>query len=292
MQGRPADHRWIRTVFVVPWLLGVALGLTGCGSLANALNLRKPSARIVAVRLENINLRSATLQFDVELENPYSVPLPLVNMDYGLASQERSFLSGDEKLQGSVPARGRKTVSLPATVDYLGLLGVLQDVRPGAVIPYEATLGLSVDAPVLGLLRLPLKKEGSLPVPTVPDVAITEIQWDQITLDRTGGHIKLQLVNRNQFPVEMSKLACTLSLGGVQVAGTSVARSVAFDATDGAGAIEIPISFSPKKLGLAAFRMLSGGGAGYRLQGELKVQTPYGSMLLPIEKVGNTVFRR
>ena len=270
----------------------VLCGLTGCGALGNVLNLDRPSARIAGVKLQDISLTAATMLFDVEIKNPYSVPLPLVNVDYGLASREQPFLTGKADLQGTVPAKDTKTVSLPARVTYLELLKALKDVRPGSVVPYKADLGLSVDAPAVGPLRLPLKKEGKLPVPAAPDVKITEINWDKLTLDNAGGRVKLHLANRNDFPLELSRLAYALTLGDVEVAKSALAKPVTFEAGGGAGDLEIPISLSPKSLGLGFFRMLTGGGSGYKLLGTLDVATPFGPMSLPIDKVGQTIFRR
>ena len=271
---------------------GLLLGLSGCGGLRNVLDLERPSARIVGVSLRDVSLDAATLLFDVDVENPYAVPLPLLNVDYGLASADKPFLSGKADLQGTVPARGKKSVSVPAKVTYLELLRTLKDVRPGSVVPYKGELGLSVDAPAVGLLRLPLEKEGKLPVPAAPGVKITEVKWDTLTLDEAGGRVTVQLVNHNQFPVELAGLTYALALGDVEVAKSSMAKAVAFEAGGGAGTIEIPISLSPKKLGLAAFRVLAGEGAGYKLLGTANVDTPFGAMSLPIEGIGNTVFRR
>ncbi len=286
---RNHTRRWtgIHLLALAPLLLG----LTGC-SVIDALNLQKPSARVVGARLRDIDLSSVTMLFDVELTNPYSVPLPLVNLDYGLASRGKPFLSGEAPLQGTVPARGSKTVSLPAKVSYGQLLGVLTDVKLGSVIPYKADLGLSVDAPAVGPMRLPLSKEGELPVPAPPDVQVQEIKWDDLSLDSAGGTVKLNVVNRNAFPLEMAKLAYGLTLGNVEVANTSIARPLAFAADGGAGVVEVPISLSPRKLGLAVFRMLAGKGSGYKLTGDMSVETPFGPMSLPVEKTGKTVFRK
>jgi hypothetical protein len=57
------------------------------------------------------------------------------------------------------------------------MLSALRGVRPGSKIPYNAELGLSVDAPGLGPIRLPLKKEGELVLPTISGTDIGDI-WD------------------------------------------------------------------------------------------------------------------
>ena len=102
------------------------LCLTGCDQLQSLLS-QKPSARVVGVGLDDIGLDSATLGFNLEIKNPYAVPLPLVNLDYGLASLGKPFLSGRADLQGTVPAGGTRTVKLPAKIGFAQLLGVLKD---------------------------------------------------------------------------------------------------------------------------------------------------------------------
>lgn len=157
----------------------VILLLTSCETMNQILDLQKPGARIIGLKFEKVTLDSATLVFDVEVDNPYPVALPLMNLDYGLSSGDEPFLNGNAELQTTVPAKSKKAVSLPANIDYLDMLKALKGIRPGSKIPYKADLGLSVDAPALGLMRLPLKKEGEIVLPTLSDGNVKDI-WDII----------------------------------------------------------------------------------------------------------------
>jgi LEA14-like dessication related protein len=161
------------------WMMALAsVFLGGCDTI-NALGLSKPTAQITGLKFEDVKLDSATLIFDIEVDNPYPVALPLMNLDYGLSSGAEPFLNGNAELQTTVPAKSKKIVSLPANINYLDMLKALKGIRPGSKIPYKADLGLSVDAPALGLIRLPLKKEGEIVLPTVSDVDVKDI-WDII----------------------------------------------------------------------------------------------------------------
>jgi LEA14-like dessication related protein len=151
----------------------------GCETIQEGLNLRKPTARLTGLKFEEVKLDSATLVFDVEIDNHYPVALPLTNFDYTLSSNAEQFLSGSAKSQTAVPAKSKKTVSLPAKIDYMGMLKALKGVRPGSKIPYGAEMGLSVDTPALGLVRLPLKKEGELVLPSISGTDINDI-WNLI----------------------------------------------------------------------------------------------------------------
>ena len=164
--------------FVGPMVF-VTLFLTSCETMSQVLNLQKPTARMAGLKFQEVKLNSATLLFDVEVDNPYPVALPLMNLDYGLSSNAEPFLNGNAELQTTIPAKSKKTVSLPANINYLDMLKALKGIRPGSKIPYKADLGLSVDAPALGLIRLPLKKEGEIVLPTVSNVDVKDI-WDII----------------------------------------------------------------------------------------------------------------
>jgi LEA14-like dessication related protein len=153
--------------------------LTSCETMNQVFDLQKPTARMTGLKFQDVKLDSATLLFDIEVDNPYPVALPLMNLDYGLSSGANPFLNGNADLQTIIPAKSKKTVSLPVSINYMDMLKALKGVRPGSKIPYKADLGLSVDTPVLGLIKVPLKKEGEIVLPALADVDAKSI-WDLI----------------------------------------------------------------------------------------------------------------
>ena len=145
--------------------------LSGCSLLEG---FAKPTAEIVGAQIQNLSLTSTTLLFDVEVSNPYSAALPLTNADYALASQGVEFLNGAAELQGAIPAHGSKVVQLPVNVDFMQLLRAVDGVGLGSVVPYDADLGLSVDTPLAGAMRLPLSTSGDVTIPSQEDLTIEE----------------------------------------------------------------------------------------------------------------------
>ena len=152
--------------------------MSGCAALEDALLQKKPQASLVDVHLTDISLKSASLVFEVEVENPYSAGLLLVNLDYQLSSKAHQLFTGAADLQTTIPAESSQEVALPVTLNYFDLVKAFKDVRPGSVIPYEAVVGLSLDAPVLGRIRLPIDKSGELTVPTIPKAS--EVDWKKL----------------------------------------------------------------------------------------------------------------
>lgn len=150
--------------------------LGGCQTLDSLLQVQKPTASLNGVSFGQVSLDAAELLFDVEIHNPYTLDLPLLNVDYDLKTDGQALLTGAAEVATTIPAKSSQAVTLPVSFNYVDLLRAmmsLKDVRPGSQIPYAAKAGLSVDSPVGGTIRLPLKKEGTLNMPTLEDAAGT-----------------------------------------------------------------------------------------------------------------------
>lgn len=286
---------------LIPALLATAalISLTACEALEPLLegakilsdDAPKPTARIVSANLTDLDLESASLAFDVEVSNPYSVPLPLTDLEYGLASGGNQFLTGKADVAGSIPAGGSKTITMPAVIRFTDALAVLKKVRPGQLVPYQADLDLSVDAPGVGPLSLPLSKEGELPVPAVPDVQVSSLKWDRLSLDEATAILKLKVGNTNDFPLDLSKLAYGFSLAGEEVANADVAEALSFKAGQDR-TVQIPLSFSPSRLGLAFLNLLRGDSADYDIAGTMSFGSPFGPLDLPFQRSGKVPMTR
>ena len=165
------------------FILALACGTLvcfGCDALQQALQLQKPTASLKGVSFQNISADSAELLFDVDIENPYPVDLPLVDLDYNLVSSDKPFLSGQAKLDEAIPKNGSKIVSLPVKINYIDLARAVMQFKPGVDIPYNAQVGLSVDTPG-GAIRLPLSKEGTLSIPNISD--LSKYNWRNLLTD-------------------------------------------------------------------------------------------------------------
>lgn len=274
-------------------ILAIALlAFTGCATLSELLGgTPKPSAKVTGVRITDFSLSDLTLAFDVAVSNPYPVALPLVNMDFALASQGKPFLQGLAPLQGAVPAKGSQTVSMPAKITFSELIKAVQGVRPGAMVPYQTTLGLSVNAPAVGKLRLPLQKEGQLPVPTAPNVSVSSIKWQNVSLAGATGQIALRVANPNSFAFALSNLNYNVKLGGFDLANGGLVNAANL-AAGAAQEIGINVSVSSAKAGMGLLQLLQGKSSNYTLGGSLAIGTPFGPLQIPLAVSGQVPLTR
>lgn len=274
------------------FLLSVS-AISGCDAWQRRLaaSLSRPSTEVRRVHLSKLSLRGVTLTFEFQVSNPYRVALPIGAVAYDLASGSDTFLSGEALLNRAIPAGGSESFSVPTTVNFAELMRVINRVKPGTVLPYEAGLRLSADAPGLGPIHLPMTTTGELPVPSVPAVELSRVQWTDLSYTKAQAVLNFSITNTNQFPITVSQLTYGLSLASTPVAQAGLSQEISLNPSQSQG-IVIPISVAPAKLGLAFFKMISGDGAGYKVAGTLEMNSPFGPMNLPYQKAGRTPFSR
>ena len=265
---------------------------SGCQTLEGILQSSpKPTARIIGTELKNLSLQKIDLVFNVEIANPYAVDLPLLDLAYAVGSGGTSLVQGNIKPSGAVPARGTSVIQLPARITFASLVRTLKDVRPGSVVPYKADMTVGIDAPGAGRLTLPLSKSGELPVPAAPEVELYSFEIAKLGMDETKATAKVQVKNTNSFALNLSKISIELALGAHKVANTSLAKSEKI-APGQSVTVDVPLSFSPRSFGLAVMNLLRGNKAAYSLIGSLEAGTPYGPLLFPFNRNGNTTIAK
>jgi len=160
----------------------------------------------------------------------------------------------------------------------------VKGVEPGGVFPWSADLSFILDTPV-GALNLPVRKSGEIPVPTVPKIKLNDISWGSISLDSASAVLDIGIENTNSFPIDLASFDYGFEIAGVRLAGARVEKGARFD-EGGSGSLRIPISFSPKSLGLAGMKLITGGKFDYRLAGSMAAGTPFGDLEFPFDKKG------
>jgi len=135
--------------------------LAGCESTQQVRQSIQPTARMVGFKLQDAKLDFVTAIFEVEVDNPYSVSLPLISLSYSITSDANMFLSATAIARTTVPANSKEVFALQNKIVYERLLRALKG-KAGSTIPYQAELRLWVDAPDAGLVKLPLEGAGRL----------------------------------------------------------------------------------------------------------------------------------
>jgi LEA14-like dessication related protein len=270
-------------------LIGVSL-VSGCQSMKDLMgDTPKPTAHVIGASIRGLSMENVVLLFDVEVENPYATSLPLI--DSARLRGGRQFLEGSVRPTGSIPARGKQVIQLPATVPFSSLLATLKGVKPGAIVPYTADFKLGVDAPVLGRLDVPLSKSGELPIPAMPQVELTSLAIGKLNPDQITASAKMQVKNTNQFPLDLTKFGVSIALGGLDVGSSKLANAVKLPAGQ-TTTLEVPLTFSPRAVGIGLVNLLRGDQIAYKVSGSIDANSRFGPLSLPFSHIGNTPVSR
>jgi LEA14-like dessication related protein len=135
----------------------------GCSSLS----LQKPTAMVRGMSVQGVNAQGFAMNFDVDVQNPNSVALPLASADYKLGVGGVDLLEGNAKPDGSLPAGGSRSFVLPVAVTFENLVRAEKAIQgTGGNVAYDLSGGLAFDTgtPLLGQLRVPLRYSGTLAV--------------------------------------------------------------------------------------------------------------------------------
>jgi len=163
MNAGPLRSRRSLTVLVMAVsLVAASIGASGCAGVGP---LPSPSADVSSVRVSWIGLDAIGIEFGLTVKNPYPTELPLIALDYALSSNDHRFLEGTATLDQRIPARSTTDIAVPLRLPYRALLEVGQEVTTTHSLPYHASLGLHVAAPVIGEIRLPIEKDAQLTLP-------------------------------------------------------------------------------------------------------------------------------
>jgi LEA14-like dessication related protein len=247
------------------------LGVAGCASLAEVIE--RPSARVVGAELTELSFDRAELTFDVEVDNPNPVGVQLAGIDYELLFEEASFLRGRTAEGISIAAGARSVVRIPVGVGYTELIDSVRSLADRRETDYRLIAGVSVDVPVLGRVRLPLERTGTIPVVRAPRVRVRELRVERLGLRGADLLLRLGVENPNAFGLSLDTLDYALRVNGDLWAATRVSKSAQL-AAGGETALALPLSLDFAAMGRSVRDILLGDRTvAYNLSGTLDVAT-------------------
>jgi len=250
------------------------LALSGCGSLRDAVDaINKPEVRIAEAELEALSFSGLTLRFDVEIRNPNPIGISLSGFDYELQIEGASFVSGEVDEEVTVAARGRSIVALPVELGFEELVSAIRGLEDREEAAYRLTAGFSFDLPVLGRVRIPVSKEGSVPILRFPELQVRSLSLNMIYLSGASLDLVLEMRNRNNFKIFIESLEYRFQVDGREWASGMRRKKVRLGENDIAE-LTIPIELDFTTLGRSVYQMILGGEAlPYTLEGNVDAGT-------------------
>jgi LEA14-like dessication related protein len=250
-------------------------GVAGCATLSS---LEQPEIREVRPRIAGIDFQGVDLVFDVDVHNPYPVPLKASGFRYRLDIEDARFLDSETESALDIPAAGEGTVALPVRLSYKEIWrtyeGLLSDISEADYRFQGALILRAFGRP----MELPVSHAGTFPIFRIPEFHDIRIESPAISLTDMKIGIDAAVMNPNVFPIDVRELGYTLKLGTLTVGNLTAASGGVLEPgeTD-------RLSLSGEvSAASAAVELLKGGDMGRaKLLPSGFVRTPYGAVRIP-----------
>ncbi|MBM4031023.1 MAG: LEA type 2 family protein [Planctomycetes bacterium] len=202
--------------------LCLLLATPGCGLLMSIFG--RPKVETIHPRVSGIDFEGVGLHFDLEVRNPYWVPLRVPLVRYGLDVQGRELLKSEAPLKVSLPARGVGSLAVPASVSYANLWGAYVNLRTAEEVSYK--LHADILFSILGQrFELPVSREGKFPVLRAPRISDVTFRVTEASLVRAVVTIDATMTNPNAFELDVRGLGYDFKAGEVHLAGLKASTS-------------------------------------------------------------------
>ncbi|KAK1364295.1 desiccation protectant protein Lea14-like [Heracleum sosnowskyi] len=148
--------------------------------------MEKPEAKVTHVGLKDVNLEYVTYNAKVSVTNPYTTPLPILQISYALKSANRDIASGTTSGSGgSLKGNNTTVLDVELKVQHSVLLSLAREIAAdwdsdyelgvnfvlNVPIDYELVIDFVLDVPVFGNLTISILNEGKIKFPTFSDLS-------------------------------------------------------------------------------------------------------------------------
>jgi LEA14-like dessication related protein len=252
----------------------VALSLfaiCGCSWLRQmaASGFQKPSLAFKDASLSDVTLGGATVNLIFTVTNPNDAALSLAETDYKLSLDGKQVVGGKPPAGIRIPAKGSSDITLPASVKFADLAGSIAEFWRKEQANYRAEGHIGVDTPI-GIAALPFEKEGTVPLPKLPDISLGTPKIGQLGLTSARIDIPLVFANQNPFALPLGSVSGALRIAGADV-GEIGAQPVGRVDAKGAKTVTLPVTIRFSQA-MAAARAIQEGRAHVALDGQLAAE--------------------
>ena len=213
--------RVILTVVVL-----VAIGF-GCAMLET---IKRPEIRAGRPRIAGISFQGMDMEFDVDVNNPYPIPIKTPQFRYGLDIEGAEFINSAANAKLDLPAARVGTVTLPVRLSYADLLKTFSNLADAAETPYKLH-GALVFSALEQSFELPLEHSGTIPVLRPPTLSNVDVGVSDVSLRSAKLAGDAVIKNPNVFALGIKDLGYVLELGKARIGGLTAST----DETIGSG---------------------------------------------------------
>ncbi len=238
------------------------------------------SIDVQSVTVDSMTGDELALQVQLKIFNPNKTELNANAMSYKFSLELQPIASGQINRKISLPAQKTTLVQFPVILRPDEITEKLEKLANKDTLIY----GLSGEITPSGLFSvftIPYETAGYIPNLRQPNIELTDVQATEVSFVSVELAIKLSIDNINSFAFVVDKLEYELAINGKRLKEETVQNPLTA-AAKSKTVLTLPISLEPLTALDIVDEALSGEAVNVLLQGWAEVETPLGTIRLPI----------
>jgi len=263
------------SLFLVLSSLILSMLFFSCSALDSIMrgSVKKPKVSFESAELIGLTFADADLLFVLEIENPNSFGVHMAGFDYDFRIDEATFVSGISEDRLDIDAGGTSTVELPVNVAYSDLFSSFSSLIDKDESTYQISCGFTFDLPVLGRIRIPVSREGEIPVLRFPKIRYGGLKLTNLSFSKVELELSMYLDNPNALALNLSSLTYDLEINQSPWVVGGLQHTVEIGEHE-EGVIRLPFTLNLIEVGMGAYDILrEKKPMEYRLSGDYRFTT-------------------
>ena len=234
--------------------------LSGCAFLSQFLKaaFQEPSFAFRNIVLQDVSFAGLNLDTVWDLNNPNAVSISLASVDYALFIEGKQVVAGQPQNGLNIAAQASSELHFPAAIKFADVAAVIETFLTKDTASWRAEGALGVQTPI-GVIRLPIAKEGQFEVPKLPEIVFGNPRVTNITFSGATVEFPLTVTNKNTYALPIA-VTGNLAIAGGNI-GTLSTGSLGAMEGKGAKQVAIPLNINFLNAAGAAVNAVRGGNA-------------------------------
>ncbi|MFQ6116309.1 MAG: LEA type 2 family protein, partial [bacterium] len=175
-------------------------------------NIQRPRVTFAGARLDGLSLEAVDLLFDLKISNPNPVGIKLAGFDYDFLLNGSGFVHGEQDRALEIPAHGENIVQIPLSLRFAEVYKTFKSLRDQDTTRYQINAGVSFELPFLGKQRIPVSKEGTIPLLKLPKLRVESLKLNGLSLSGADLQLNVLLKNPNVFSFTLNRIGYQLEI--------------------------------------------------------------------------------
>ena len=243
-----------------------------------------PTIKFDRLDVKNLDFEHIDTNFVFKVHNPDPVGIPLQRFNYNLAFQDVDIISGDAKDQLQLDPNGTNEVALPVSLIFASIYELVQATRGEDTIGFALTGNFGFDSDI-GPVDVNYDAEDEFPALRVPKVQFGNLQLQNADLNTANFALNFAVDNDHGSAIDLHDMNFTLNIAGLKTGGDlQTVGEVPGSTTDN---FQIPFGVDYVDAIEAIGAIASGKKLNVKMDADVEVDTPFGTLPLTIDQAGD-----